>query len=113
MLQKQGHKSGRCDPITKAMRANQQHWENRGACYWNGGALPHNLRAEPPRRVKKYEAEAKAEEDFAEALEEEGLVATDGAGGTVGARSERHRSVGAGAAVVKFGPDTSQDTRFA
>ena len=57
------------------------------------------------RRIKEYEAEARAEADFVEALHEECLVATDGAGGTVGARSERHRSVGAGAAVVKFGPN--------
>ena len=32
-------------------------------------------------------------------------MATDGASGAVGPRSERHRSVGAGAAVVTFGPD--------
>ena len=82
-------------------------WESRGACYWNWGALPHNLRAELPRRVKEYEAETKAEADFIEALGEECLVATDGAGGSVGARSERHRSVGAGAAVVRFGPDST------
>ena len=36
---------------------------------------------------------------------EECLVATDGAGGVVGPQTERHRSVGAGAAVVTFGPD--------
>ena len=40
-------------------------------------------------------------------MKREGLVATDGAGGTVGARSERHRSVGAGAAVVAFEQDGS------
>ena len=34
-------------------------------------------------------------------------MATDGAGGSVGVRSERHRSVGAGAAVVRFGPDST------
>ena len=67
--------------------------------------MPHNLRAVPPRKVKKYEAEANAESDFVEAMEREGLVATDGAGGTVGARSERHRSVGAGAAVITFEAD--------
>ena len=60
---------------------------------------------EPPTRVAEDEAKAKAEADFIEALDEECLVATDGAGGAVGARSERHRSVGAGAAVVKFGPN--------
>ena len=67
--------------------------------------MPHNLRAEKPRTVGEAEARAKAEEDFAEALDRECLVATDGAGGAVGSRSERHRSVGAGAVVVSFGPD--------
>ena len=74
------------EDITQSQKLCEQakkHWDSRGACYWNGGALPHNLRAEPPRRVKKYEAKAKAEKDFAEAMEREGLVATDGAGGTV------------------------------
>ena len=38
-------------------------------------------------------------------MELNGLVATDGAGGEVGARSKGHRSVVAGAAVVTFGPN--------
>ena len=40
-----------------------------------------------------------------EALDKECLVATDGAVGAVGSRSERHRAVGAGAVVVSFGPN--------
>lgn len=67
------------------------------------GGLPHNLRASKPRRGSEAEARARADEDFVEALDRECLVATDGAGETVGSRSERHRAVRAGAAVVTFG----------
>ena len=81
------------------------HWEDRGACFWNGGILPRNLRASKTRRVSEAEARAKAEKDFTEALDKECLVATDGAGGAMGSRSERHIAVGAGAAVVSFGPN--------
>ena len=85
------------------------HWESRGACFWNGRILPRNLRASKPRRVSEAEARAKAENDFVEALDKECLVATDGAGGAVGSRSERHRAVGAVAAVVSFGPNRKPD----
>ena len=67
--------------------------------------MPRNLRASKPRRVSEAEARAKAEKDFTEALDKECLVETDVAGGAVGSRSERHRAVGAGAAVVSFGPN--------
>ena len=60
------------------------------------------MRAEQRRIICENEARAKAEEDFTEALDRECLVATDGAGGVVGSRSERHRPVGAGAVVVTF-----------
>lgn len=73
--------------------------------------MPHNLRAEQPRVINEDEAKAKAEADFVEALDKECLVATDGAGGAVGARSERHRSVGAGSVVVTFGPNRTPNTR--
>ena len=59
-------------------------------------SIPHDLRAEQPRANSEDEAAARAEADFIETLDKECLVATDGAGGAVGARSERHRSVGAG-----------------
>ena len=55
------------DDVTQSRKLCEQavkHWDSRGACYWNGGAMPHNLRAVPPRRVKKYEAEAKAEREI-------------------------------------------------
>ena len=55
--------------------------------------------------MSEAEAMATTEEDFAEALDRECLAAIDGAGGAVGSRSERHRAVGAGAAVLTFGPD--------
>ena len=61
----------------------KKHWGSRGASFWNGGALPHKLRAEQPRIVSEAEAKAKAEEDFTEALDRECLVPTDGAGGGV------------------------------
>ena len=40
--------------------------------------------------------------NFKEDMDREGLVATDGAGGSTGTESADHRSVGAGAAVVTF-----------
>ena len=84
------------------------HWEDRGSCFWNGGLLQHNLRAGKARCVVEAEAKAKTEHNLVEAMEREGLVATDGAGGAVGARSERHRVVGAGAAVVTFNEEKNR-----
>ena len=96
------------DAVIKSQNLCRQaklHWDDRGACFWNGGISPHNLRASKPRRVSEAEARAKAEEDCIEALDRECLASTDGAGGAVGSRSERHIAVGAGTDVVTFGPN--------
>ena len=67
------NKNIKADDVVQSQKLCEQanvQWESRGACYWNGGALPHNLRAEQPRRVKEYEAKVRAEADFVEALDE-------------------------------------------
>ena len=72
------------EDVIKSQRLCEQakkQWGNRGACFWNGGALPHNLRAEQPRAISESKANAKAEADFVEALDKECLVATDGVEG--------------------------------
>ena len=68
--------------------------------------LPANMRAKNPRSISEKEATKSADDredaDFVHDMERTGMVATDGSGGKTGKRSERHRSVGAGAVVVTF-----------
>ena len=62
----------------------------------------HHHKAKPPESVREEEAAPKYDEDFAADMAAAGLVATDGAGGARVTASSRHRSVGAGAAVLTF-----------
>ena len=83
----------------------KKQWDKWGSCFFNGGVLSKDHQAKDPEEVTRLDACGICDVDFIKDAEANGLVATDGAGGQVGARSKRHRSVGAGAAVVTLSND--------
>ena len=68
-------------------------WEEWGSCYWNGGMLPADMRAESPKHISEDEATRSADDredaDFVHDMENTGMVATDGSGGKNGEKKRK------------------------